>query len=77
VRLPKALYTSLQGAAKADHRTLADWLRLNLPRLLEHGVTYAEYADLEAERDALKSAVVMLKLQMRAVEVQEPTEPKP
>lgn len=34
VRVPRSLYTQLQQAAKADHRTLADWLRLNLPRLL-------------------------------------------
>lgn len=34
VRVPRALYTALQAAAKADQRTLADWLRLNLPRLL-------------------------------------------
>lgn len=35
VRVPRALYTQLQQAAKADQRTLADWLRLNLPRLVE------------------------------------------
>lgn len=34
VRVPRPLYEGLQAAAKAEHRTLADWMRLNLPRLL-------------------------------------------
>ena len=34
VRVPRSLYRALKAAAKDDKRTLADWLRLNLPRLI-------------------------------------------
>ena len=34
VRVPRSLYPALKAAAKADNRTLAEWLRLKLPSLL-------------------------------------------
>jgi len=34
VRVPRSLYRALKAAARRDNRTLADWLRLNLPTLL-------------------------------------------
>lgn len=34
VRIPRSLHRAFKAAARADRRTLADWLRLNLPKLL-------------------------------------------
>lgn len=41
VRVPRALYTQLQQAATQDQRTLADWLRLSLPRWLRQDAVWA------------------------------------
>lgn len=54
VRVPRSLYTALQDAAKSDSRTLADWLRLNLPRLLLDRT--AIVARLTSERNAAIAA---------------------
>lgn len=50
VRLPRALYTQLQEAAKADSRTLANWLRLNLPSLLTAVTTTLSSATTDASK---------------------------
>jgi len=34
VRIPRSLYRALRQAARADQRQFPDWMRLNLPRLL-------------------------------------------
>ena len=35
IRIPRKLHRDLKAAAKADNRTMADWLRMNLPTLIE------------------------------------------
>ncbi len=53
VRLPKALYTALQRMAKADYRSLADWMRVHLARMAQNGITFNGAAPLPQTADAV------------------------